>query len=143
MSNCCGAACQIYRDWIIPEGMIQRRLGKFYANHPIMSRIIASTYGVLGGFIKTFLIPLISLVGTVVMPIIALARFVFKKRDAGDWLKAWAFTFITFTASCVFLALACYDLRLIQTSILISTFIASSIIGHVYTLIKEPPAQKI
>jgi hypothetical protein len=138
MVQCCLAA-NYFSDWIVPEGWIQRGcLGPFYERHPVMSRVLATPIAFFSGTVKVFFFPVFCAVGILVMPIIAIIRACQGKKDGGEWLKAWCFSIVGLAASIAFIAVACYYLPLIVTCALLVTFLAISIIAHVYKLVKEP-----
>lgn len=134
---CCSEGLQTFSDWVIPEAYIQRHhLGDFYRNNPLMSRLIATPIALFSGIIKTFLFPVICLVGVVVMPIIALIKA--GKKEGSDWLKGWFFSILGASVSCALLAVSCFYLPLIVTAALLATFLSISVVIHVYKLVKEP-----
>jgi hypothetical protein len=137
MASCLASSFSIFSDCIIPEGIMQRRLGTFYAQHPIMSRLIASPIALISGTIKTLLFPVICAVGLVALPIIALLK---NEGKTGPWIGAWCFCLLGVVLSGAFIASVAFQLPLIVSSGLFVSFLAISIIFHVYTLVKEPPA---
>lgn len=135
---CCSAGIQIFSDWIIPEGMIQRRLGAFYEKNPVMARLIATPVALLSGIIKVFLFPVICVIGIVVMPIIALIRTCQGEKNGRDRMKAWGLCIVGVAASIAFLGVTCYYLPLITSSAILVVIMSISIILHVHKLVKEP-----
>ena len=135
---CCQTGMKIFSDWVIPEGIVQRKLGDFYENHPIMSRLLVAPVALFTGFMKVFFFPLICLVGVVAMPIIALVRSCRGNNDGGGWLQAWCFCILGVAATAAFLGVACYYLPLINSATILVIMLAISIVLHVGTLLKEP-----
>jgi uncharacterized membrane protein len=138
IGSCCSPGWEIFGNLIIPEGMVQRRLGDFYKEHPVMSRLIATPIALISGIIKVFLFPLICLVGMVVMPIVALVCTCRKEKNSCEWLSAWGFCILGVTLSVTFLAVSCYYLPLVASMALLIAFISASIISHVRKLVAEP-----
>ncbi len=146
MSSCCpSAGCEIFTNFVIPEGMIHSRLGSFYAKNPIMSRVIATPVGLICGVAKVFLFPVICLVSLVAMPIMAIIRSSPpNKKDGGEWLKAWLFSFIGLAAYVAILCVPVFYLNLVTSIGLFIALFSFSIVIHIYKFVKEPqPPQQV
>lgn len=137
----CSTGCGLFSDWVVPEGILQRKLGKFYANHPVMSRVLATPIATICGIAKVVLFPMICLIGMIAMPIIAIIRAGIGKKDGGEWVKAWCFSILGVAGCIAFFGFSTYYLPLISTSAFLVGGISLSIIVHVYKFVKEPPPQ--
>lgn len=127
-------------QWIIPEALVHNELSKFYKDYPIGSRLLAGVIGLINGTLKPLLFPIMCAVGVVAMPIIAavqLARG--EKEDACEWMKAWVFCVLGAAATLGFVTIMTFYLPLTATAVIMTGFIAFSIVIHVYKLVKEPP----
>lgn len=138
IESCVSGGISIFSDWVIPEGIVQRRLGDFYEQHPVMSRLIVTPIALVSGILKVFLFPVICLVGVVVMPIIALVRACQGREETGHWLEAWVFCILGVAASATFLIVSCYYIPLIASMAIFVALTGISIILHVHKLVKEP-----
>lgn len=104
-----------------------------------MSRIIATPVAAVSGSAKVLLFPLITLVGLVTMPFAAIGEaYNGDKREAINWLQAWTFCLLGFSASLAFLAFTGYCLPLIGSTAIFVSVVALSIIFHVHLMVKEP-----
>ncbi len=132
------SAVQIFSDWVIPEGIIQRELGDFYKENPVMARVIVAPIALTSGVLKVALFPIITLVGILVMPIIAAVRACQGDKQACEWLKATGLCVLGFTGSILFIGMMCYYMPLIASTAFLVSFLSVSIICHVYKLSQEP-----
>ena len=136
--SCCSSGINLWCDWVIPEGIIHRKLGDFYRDSPVMSRVAFTPIALISGILKPFFFPLICAVGVVVQPIIALVHAWRGEKEWKKWLQAFCFSFIGLVASIAILGIAIYFLPLVATVAILVTLIALSITIHVYKLVKEP-----
>lgn len=147
----CDSGLKISNSFFAPEAYLKDRyLGDFYANHLVMSRYTMVPVGALCGFSKPFLFPVISAIGVVVLPIIALLKLADGHRNdkpesiknGKDCLKAWAFSILGVGATIAFLAITAYFIPLVWSSALFLSFTVVSVSVHVYLMAKEPPASQ-
>src|SRR5262249_30680419 len=134
----CTSGLDIFVDWVIPEGIVQRRLGSFYKNNSILARVIAVPIACVSALLKVPLFPLICLVGLIAMPVLAIIRLLQRKEDARDWLKAWCFTVVGVALSLAFIMISAYSVPLVISSAILIGVFCLSIAVHTYTLVKEP-----
>jgi len=137
IAPCFSDGMRIFNDWIIPERLLQQRLGVFYRYHPIMSRLMVTPLAFLSGIFKVVLFPLICTVGLVVMPFIALIRSC-RGQNGKNWLLAWSFCLLGVGASITYLVVTCYYLPLVASTAILVAALAVSLIFHVDRLVKEP-----
>jgi len=136
--GCCSKGFEIFTDWVIPEGIVHRRLGPLYANHPVMSRFLATPIALISGIVKIFLFPIICLVGAIALPLVAAARHFLNKGDGKEFLKSFGFCVLGFSASILFLSITSYYTPLLGSSALFLGLLSVSITIHVYKLMQEP-----
>lgn len=138
----CSGVGKAYHTFYSPEHLIGLKLGSFYQDCPIMSRVVLIPLAAINGVAKTILFPLLSLIGTLVMPIIALIRACLGKRDTADWLKAWTFSVLGFAGFVAFCAVSAFYLPLTASAGIFLGGMCVSIAFHVYRAVQEPPLLK-
>lgn len=114
-------------------------LGELYKNHPVMSRIVASVIAAISGTIKVFLFPVISAIGLIALPIIALVRCVKGERNNGNWCMGSVYCLLGIAGSIAFFGITGFCLPVVASASLFAGAIAFSICIHVYKANKDYP----
>lgn len=108
------------------------KLGELYKNYPVMSRIVATPIAVFSGTVKVFLFPVISAIGLIALPIIALIRCVRGDKNNGNWCMGSVFCLLGVVGSIAFFGITGFYLPVVVSAILFAGAIALSICIHVY-----------
>lgn len=116
---------QILSNLFAPELALQRKIDRDI-------RPVAVPLVTLSGLIKPLLVPIIAALGVVLLPVLAAA----KKGERTPYLKAWVFCVLTVVASFGAISLAAFHVRLLWSSLILTSACALSIILHVRNSIK-------
>lgn len=133
----------LYDKWMMPETLLQEKFAKAYLKHPITSRTVAIGVATLSGILKPFYAVAVSLVGVVVMPIIALISAILapkgtKLQEAGKWLVSWSFSLLTVTGATAYLLVSAYYLPITYSACLVIGVWGLCIAIHIYKAAKTP-----
>lgn len=122
-----------------PHEIYRRKYaGKFYHEHPHAARVAFVTANVAIGIIQPIIFPLEAAAGTLGIPFYALYRWHQKKGDAGDWMKAWAFSVVGVAVYLAFMAVSAFYLSLLNSAMIYVGAICVTITVHVYRACKDP-----
>lgn len=137
-STYCAGGIEIADNFFSPEFYyIHRHLGSLYQENPTMARLIATPLAMLSGMTKVLLAPVISAVGTIAMPIIALTLYWQGKENSGDWLQAWYFCLLGVGLSIACLTMLSSVPMVYSTSVL-ALAVSLSIVIHVHKAVQIP-----
>lgn len=146
--TCCNTiqcGFEISNHWFDPLGAAVQKtacMRNFYTNHPIAARFVTVSANTVFGVVKVFVLPFMSAIGLVVMPIIAAFK-AYRGDWAGakQWLSAWGFCLLAGVGVFAFVALSGFHMTLLQATAVVVTGTALSVIIHIWRVAKEPPAQ--
>lgn len=112
-----------------PEELGRGKLRKFYGNHAVLARVILIPSYALLGIVKTLLFPLIALVYSVALPIVALVG---NKDNVKKTLQAWVFSLLALGGFLSFLVLSAFYLPMNVSVLLYTVGTVASLSVHVY-----------
>ncbi|MCH9628032.1 MAG: hypothetical protein S4CHLAM2_16820 [Chlamydiales bacterium] len=125
-------AMSIVADLYGPEFIVMRSAFSQFEARPVSSRVAAVTVATITGLVKPFILPLITAVGLLLLPVTAGLKA--KNGDyqgAKNHLKAWVFCVLISGAIVAFLAVTTYHMPLVWSSATFVSMCALSIILHV------------
>jgi hypothetical protein len=111
----------------------------FYKNYPLASRFVTVSSNTILGIIKVFALPFLSVIGIVVMPIMAIIKACRNNaQEAKQYLAATVFCLLAAAGAAAFIGLSGFKLPLIQGASLVVGGCAISVIIHVHRVVVGP-----
>ncbi len=125
-------ASSILADLYGPEFIAMRSASSQFEAYPVSARVAAATTAAITGLAKPFILPLITAVGLLLLPLTAGIKA--KNGDyegAKNHLKAWGCCVLILGATALFLGVTTYQMPLVWSSATFVSMCALSIILHV------------
>lgn len=131
-----------------------KHLVSFYDRNPCLSRCAMVPLGVISGSAKVILFPLISAIGAIVMPIMALVRAIQAhkespsprkealKKEAVVWLKGGGLCLLGLGGTFAFIFITGFHVPLVWSATAFGGFFVISISIHVYKMAKSPSLEQ-
>lgn len=130
-------ATEILADLYGPEFILIRHFHDRFETEPVKARFVAASSTALTGLLKPFLLPLISTLGFILMPILAAKNMVEGSPEGTKaYLQAWGVSTLGLVGSFGIFLLIGYSFPLLWTAALLAGLCALSTIFHVAKAMK-------
>lgn len=130
-------AVDILADLYGPEFILVGYFQGKFEEEPLKARLIAASSTAVTGLLKPFLLPLISTLGFIIMPILAAKRMAEGDPSGSKaYLQVWGVTFLALFGSCALVLLIGYTFSLLWTGAILATLCALSTIFNVARAMK-------